>query len=188
MTKHLLLGIVLWGISLVAGFAALTIHQMQPGDPGRPPKRGGPSPRMRLLLFAHPHCPCTRATVEELDRLMTSCRDRLDVVVYILRPVSKLAEWAKTPLYSRASRIDGVTVKFDDDGVSAQRYGALTSGQVLLYSARGLLLFSGGITASRGHEGDNAGRDAITELVLTGKTKLSATPVYGCALTSITKP
>jgi hypothetical protein len=45
-------------------------------------------------------------------------------------------------------------------------------------------MFSGGITASRGHQGDNAGRAAITSLVL-GEAhgpELLRSPVYGCQL------
>ena len=38
-----------------------------------------------------------------------------------------------------------------------QRFGAETSGQTLLYDRDGRLLFSGGTTGSRGHDGDNAG-------------------------------
>ena len=47
-----------------------------------------------------------------------------------------------------------------------------TSGQVVVYDAKGALLFSGGITAARGHMGDNAGRDRITAL-LRGDTAAS---------------
>jgi hypothetical protein len=45
-------------------------------------------------------------------------------------------------------------------------------------------MFAGGITESRGHSGDNAGRSAITAMVL-GETLPKAaghTPVYGCPL------
>ena len=49
----------------------------------------------------------------------------------------------------------------DDDGAEARRFGAETSGQTLLYDARGALAFSGGITGARGHAGDNAGRASL---------------------------
>lgn len=70
----------------------------------------------------------------------------------------------------------------DGDGVEAKRFGAFTSGQALLYDAQGQLRFSGGITDSRGHEGDNAGREAI-EAILAGKTATTTlTDVFGCGL------
>jgi len=73
----------------------------------------------------------------------------------------------------------------DEDGIEARSFGAVTSGQALLYSAQGRLLFSGGITESRGHSGDNAGRSAIESLVMNGSEGLrtpASTPVYGCPL------
>jgi hypothetical protein len=74
----------------------------------------------------------------------------------------------------------------DLEGRESRRFGAATSGQTLLYAADGRLLFNGGITESRGHSGDNAGRSAILSLVL-GLTSAPtgqplSTPVYGCPL------
>jgi hypothetical protein len=45
------------------------------------------------------------------------------------------------------------------------------------------LLFSGGITPARGHEGDSAGSDAIVELVK-GRipSNVIREPVFGCTL------
>jgi len=70
----------------------------------------------------------------------------------------------------------------DDDGVEAARFGAATSGQVILYDRDGRLLFSGGITASRGHAGDNDGRDAIVSLLGGGRGTRHSSPVFGCSL------
>ena len=70
----------------------------------------------------------------------------------------------------------------DLDGVEAQRFGAATSGQAFLYNQAGALLFKGGITASRGHSGDNLGRDAVVDLVTSGVASVSAAPVFGCSL------
>jgi hypothetical protein len=51
-----------------------------------------------------------------------------------------------------------------------------------LYAPTGKLLFSGGITASRGHEGDNVGRSAIVSFILNGHAPVNHTPVFGCSL------
>ena len=61
-------------------------------------------------------------------------------------------------------------------------FGALASGQTMFYDADGTLQFSGGITASRGHSGDNAGRSTITALLFNGKSAVRSTPVFGCYL------
>jgi hypothetical protein len=76
----------------------------------------------------------------------------------------------------------GVRVFVDRDGAEAKRFGVATSGQVLFYDAQRRLRFTGGITAGRGHAGDNAGADAIVSLVDHGTTVEPETPVFGCAL------
>jgi hypothetical protein len=43
-------------------------------------------------------------------------------------------------------------------------------------------MFSGGITGSRGHSGDNAGRSAIVSLVNGESTETAETFVFGCSL------
>jgi hypothetical protein len=70
----------------------------------------------------------------------------------------------------------------DPDGEEARRFGASTSGQTLLYSGKGRLLFNGGITASRGHIGPNDGWDAVVSLLQTGTAKHQTTPVFGCSM------
>jgi hypothetical protein len=127
-----------------------------------------------LLVFAHPHCPCTRATIDELDQLMARCSDRVEARVLFYQP-SELADqqWEKTDIWYAAEKIPGVSVVIDRDGLDAKRFAALTSGHVALYSANKQLLFSGGITGSRGHAGDNAGRSAVESLLLNGMTDRS---------------
>jgi hypothetical protein len=44
------------------------------------------------------------------------------------------------------------------------------------------LLFQGGITASRGHEGENAGENAIVAIVNGRAAPQNKTLVFGCAL------
>ena len=74
-----------------------------------------------------------------------------------------------------------VLVDRDADGVEAARFGAKTSGQALLYAADGRLLFHGGLTPSRGHEGDNEGLRRVTA-ILDGKAARDESPVFGCSL------
>jgi len=66
--------------------------------------------------------------------------------------------------------------------VQEGRVGAETSGYVLLYDRSGQLRFRGGITAGRGHAGDNAGEDAVVALVTGRPASRQQTPVYGCSL------
>src|SRR5687768_17857026 len=54
------------------------------------------------------------------------------------------------------------------------------------YEPNGELQFDGGITVSRGHFGDNAGRDAIESCLTNGTAVLAETPVYGCPIVTNT--
>jgi hypothetical protein len=75
-----------------------------------------------------------------------------------------------------------VAVQADLKGLIGKKFGAETSGYVLLYNPAGQLLFSGGITGSRGHAGDNAGEDAIIALVNGQNPGVTHTSVFGCSL------
>jgi hypothetical protein len=135
-----------------------------------------------LVVFAHPHCPCSRATVEELALIIARCRGKVEAFVFFYIPRSEKANWARTDLWRSAAIIPGVRPMEDPDGNEARRFGAATSGQTLLYDRNGRLLFNGGITASRGHMGANDGWDAIVSLLETGTAKHKTTPVFGCSL------
>jgi hypothetical protein len=183
-----------WVLAVCLGFGALFSHEFAEGMPAEPPLAWPGASRIRparrgatLLMLAHPQCPCTQASIGELEVLMTQLHGRLSSYVLFLRPSKLPPDWRRTALFDKAGSIPGVTVAWDDDGVEAARFGASTSGQVLVYGENGNLLFSGGITGSRGHAGDNNGRSAIGTAVTTGKPATRRTFVFGCALWSIAR-
>lgn len=141
-----------------------------------------------LILFAHPQCPCTRASIEELNQLMARCQGKIATEVLFLQPTNATDEWVRTGRWQTAAAIPGVRVEADLGGVEARRFDAETSGYVVLYNPQGRLLFGGGITSSRGHVGDNAGEAAIVSLVAGRNVALKQTPVYGCSLTNCSFP
>lgn len=120
---------------------------------------------------------------------------RLAAFVVFVQPPGFNESWTKSDLWSSAGSIPGVTRRIDS-GAEAKRFGAATSGDTMVYDPHGRLLFSGGITAARGHYGDNAGESAIVRLLDTpeagGLARVayrnkpvvyaSTTPVYGCPL------
>ncbi len=188
--KGPLLLLLTWGLAVLSCTVALAIHESQWS-----PEASGPSvafwPQARwssgytLLLFLHPKCPCSGATVEELNRLLTHCGGKLNVQAFVFQPRSQPQSWAQTALVQTLKRIPKVTVSFDIDAQLARRMGAIASGQVLLYDPAGHLQFSGGITPSRGHAGDNDGEEAVVAHVLNQDVpaaRVSRTPVFGCAL------
>jgi len=117
---------------------------------------------------------------------MTRCEAKVAATVLFVKPEGFDEGWEHTDLWQEAARIPGVSV-VSDEGGEAARFGAFTSGQALLYDSNGNLLFSGGITSARGHEGDNNGVNAIQSLVASagadaGPRAESTTPVFGCPL------
>jgi len=135
-----------------------------------------------LVLFIHPHCPCSRATLGELEALLTHCQDRVAAQVVFLQPPGFSKEWVETDLWHTATRLPGAIAIRDEAGVETNRFGARVSGEALLYEVSGELLFQGGITAARGHQGDNQGRATIEALLTGRETPTNRTPVFGCSL------
>ncbi len=113
---------------------------------------------------------------------MTKSQGKVNAVVMFTKPSEVSGGWEKTDLWNTAVRIPGVSAAVDDDAGEARRFGSKTSGQVMLYSSAGQLLFHGGITESRGHLGDNDGLQTVLSLLTDGKSEITTTSVFGCAL------
>jgi hypothetical protein len=181
---------LVWLASLATAGRAVWDYQTTAGAPGEPPPRWPegsrvPAPaggRATLLVVAHPQCPCTRATIAELGRLMPRLRDRAAAHVLVYRPAAFAPGWERTEVWSAARRIPGVSVHLDLDGLEAARFGAATSGQVVVYDARGRRRFSGGLTTSRGHVGESVAHQRIEAIVTGGETADGTSRVFGCAL------
>jgi len=180
---------VLWGLAVLAGFGVIHGFESTPGSAGvRRPRwpqssRVCPDPgRANLVLLAHPRCPCTRASLDELARIAERCRDAVAVHVVFYRPGGESARWGATGLLRRAAAIAGCSVLEDPDGREAARFGAATSGQALLYDRAGRLIFAGGITAARGQTGDNQGSDAVIALLSGAAAPRADSPVFGCPI------
>ena len=135
-----------------------------------------------LLMFIHPHCPCSKASVGELARIATVTQDRLSIIVAFIRPKGFDDVWVKSSLWQSASRIPNVQMFVDPEGQEARLFGATLSGQVFLYHSNGTNLFQGGITSSRGHAGDSIGRSTILNAVLEQQTATTQSFAFGCAL------
>ena len=167
----------LWRYAFTAGVAA--------DAPVRWPGEGlvklnplGPT----LVMFAHPHCPCTRASMAELERILAKSPGEVKPWIVFYKPADADDTWEKTDLCRWAEEIPGAQIVFDADGAEAHRFAAATSGEVVVYAADGRLRFSGGITASRGHEGDNAGKSAVLAALNHGDSRYQTAPVFGCSI------
>jgi hypothetical protein len=193
-TWFLLLGVVVWLCAIGVGLRIVLEYENTPGSSAVSDKQwpsGSRIPRLAglptLVTVVHPHCPCSRATISELAVLMVRGQGLVDANVIFVRPRGFPEEWEKTDLWNSAAMIPGVRVWVDEGGIEAKRFGSRTSGQILLYSEQGELEFRGGITATRGHTGESAGRRSILALLTDGPAEQRATSVYGCPLFGTTK-
>lgn len=184
--------LIAWAMCLSVGFGMLMDYSFTPGagtlvthrlpptvrtaldlDPGRP----------AIIVLAHAGCPCTRATLAELERAIAQIDSPIQVRVVCAYPEARGIEWAANrPVWRIASRIEGVHVSGDADGRLARSLGVATSGHVLFYDADGNLRFSGGITSARGHEGANVGRSTLVSRIIENHMPTAVSPVFGCAL------
>lgn len=182
----------IWATTIGAGLLAIHRYESTPGgawtagDEVRPSAAVRPDPgRANLVMLAHPRCPCTRASLEELAQVMNRCRGQVAAHVLFFQPQSGPDGWARSDLWRRAAAIPGVLVYDDPGGAEAARLGAETSGSVILYDRSGRQRFKGGITGARGQVGDNPGRDAVVACVSGGQPASANSPIFGCAIRAI---
>jgi len=181
--------VMLWLACAVGGLFVVWAYENGPGTPATAESEWPvntslerATDRPTLVLLAHPQCTCTRATLGELAEALARAKSLPKTYVVFLKPSSMPDGWEKTDLWKTAAALPGATVVRDDDGREAERFGAATSGQTMLYDARGSLLFSGGITGARAHAGDNAGRASIVALLNRQPGAHASTNVFGCSL------
>jgi hypothetical protein len=147
-----------------------------------------------MLVFAHPFCSCTGATLQELDAVLAPRRFRRKPPLVSILFARTDPAWRPGDLWRRAAKLTiaspGGSLRWDEGGSEARVFGVQTSGLVLLYDARGLLLFQGGITGSRGHVGNNYGAERLANALDSGlppagswsEAAGSWSQVFGCAL------
>ena len=189
-TRVILAFMVISWLSVVGvGLRLLWDYENTPGIAAEPPRQWPTDSRIQLaqdqatlVMLAHPHCPCTRASIGELASIMAHSQGRLSAYVLFLKPEGFSDAWEETDLWQSASYIPGVKVVLDGDGREARLFHAATSGQTVLYDAQGRLLFSGGITSARGHFGDNEGQASIVSFVNAKVPSRRETAVFGCPL------
>ena len=116
----------------------------------------------------------------ELARIVRFTQSELDVVVLVYAPEIMQDGWERTDLWDSFSSIPGVRVIADVDGEQIKQFGARTSGECALFDENGTLVFGGGITSGRGHEGDNIGSQSIIAFSRGHSIPASYSHVFGC--------
>lgn len=183
------LALAVWLISLVVGLKILWNYQTAPGVQQKKTTRIHStsliqlaSQQPTLIMFAHPQCPCSKASIIELQGVAQKLRGQVNIKIYFIQPASKDRGWLESSSWALAKTIPDAQVLADPRGTMAKMFSARVSGETLLYSKEGELLFEGGITPSRGHVGENHGTRSIIEAVQTGLASIKRTQIYGCNL------
>jgi hypothetical protein len=178
---------VVWVSAIAAGMAWMVRFESSPGEPARAPADWPVQAELRrgdgftLVMTAHPRCPCTRASLDELAIVMAESKNRMTAHVIFFVPEDAPPDWWNTDLWRKAAAIPAVAPVVDRGGTLQRVFGAETSGSVSVYDAAGRLQFNGGLTAARGQSGENTGRLSLISLIETGAAA-GMTPVFGCPL------
>ncbi|HEY4058308.1 MAG TPA: hypothetical protein VGM39_16965, partial [Kofleriaceae bacterium] len=164
---------------IAIGIGAMTAHATKSGAQAEVPEEwpvGSNLPHhgVTVMMFVHPECPCTRAS---LASLATAVGDHTNATITIVAsgPMNDIAEHL-------VSSVRGARVVVDRDGKEAARFGAKTSGHVVAYDEDGHLAFAGGITAARGHIGPNMGAASVASIIAGAKPFTASRDVFGCSL------
>ena len=196
------MAVLVWAVTIAGGAGYLAAHGARAGDAGPSPAAldpwreilglggglgrdlGGDS--WTVVMAAHPRCPCTRASADELELALAGATEPRELVILAFRPEAGAANdhpgFADTPTLRRLASLDGARVVADPGGALAARLGALTSGHTLVYDPSGRLRFAGGLTPSRAHVGPNTGSAAVRALLRAEPARAADAPVYGCPL------
>jgi hypothetical protein len=180
---------LLWIAAAIGGSLYMFAYESQAAPPSALaqvwPERTGLARNpdgFSLVMAVHPKCPCTRASVAELNRLMQEWGGRVHAIALVTKPFELPDLWSETDVTARLREIPNVEVVRDLGGSKSDAFGARSSGQTLLYDASGRLVFDGGITAFRGHEGPSVGGEALKQLVAGAPAATLHSKVFGCSL------
>ena len=179
-------GIFAWAALVGVGVRFLHAKATTPGERGQAEAEWPAASALQrstqtptVVMFVHPRCACSRASLTELNLTLQHAHAKAYVV--FLHPDGVEPDWAKSDTWHSAARLPNAERVIDHGGREAALFGAKTSGHVVVYDAGGALRFAGGITGSRAHEGENTGRVAV-ENALLGRRADPAHDVFGCAM------
>ena len=132
----------------------------------------------QLVMFLHPGCACSKASLAELGRLIALAPELSVQLVFMRTPkLEKL--FKENPLISKAKTLPRTEIIFDEQGEEAKVFGAETSGHSFFYNEKSELVFNGGLTMARGHEGESVGKDSILAY-FKGQKSIKDSTVFGC--------
>jgi hypothetical protein len=180
--------VVLWSAAVIAGIQRMWSYESTPGGQSDIPANWPGSSlvsvdheRATLMMFVHPLCVCTRASITELREALDTMDHSPAVWIVLLSPAGMAKGWEQS-VANIKQRIPEARIVTDVEGKAADVFGASTSGHVVMYDRERKLVFSGGITGARGHVGDNDGRRGLIAATHDGHDHDHEHPIFGCGL------
>lgn len=138
--------------------------------------------RSTMVVFLHPKCPCSKASMEEISRLLARYPDAFSLQIVFFHPENEQADWSQTSLWKTAKNLPHTQVFIDQGTRETKLFGAATSGDTYIFEPSGRLRFHGGITPGRGSIGESIGLDSVFRLA-EGKAPAAMTSaVFGCPI------
>lgn len=141
--------------------------------------------RYSLILFLHPRCSCSRATLHELSKVLRKSTNSPRVTIVMYCPNGKPDAWIEGPNDRLARKLDPHEFVIDA-GQLFQQNGIVDSGHVLCFDRSGTIRFSGGVTGSRSHEGSNQASAALRRILNGEGESCIEFPVFGCSIQPVT--
>lgn len=183
---------VVWlcAVAIVSGWLVVrstSAGPRQAGPDSWPATILGPqsSDRLSIVVALHPKCPCSKATITQLSELARALGDTAEFVALLLVPSGMDADWMHSNTRDQLATLPSCRVILDHRGEAARALGMRTSGHVQAFSPDGSLVFSGGVTPSRGDLGPCAPLEVLSALAsrpAEGNGPPAAAPVFGCQL------
>lgn len=184
----------IWVILCTIGLGAVSLHSFDGVVADSPKNSCWPQDsrlvqddRERLVIFIHPQCPCTIATLSELEAILVRKTVPTTCVISATDP-----EWLTSKVMQQIKKLQthysaSIDIFLDTDGSEGERFEAIASGHCMYFDRHGKKVFSGGITASRGHVGDSDARYRLLELIQmepdgVDVEVVNCFPVFGCRL------
>lgn len=185
-----------WTLAVTAGAVALLNHsfdgeQTMHAPSAWPEVLGTFNPEgdaLTIVMAAHPQCSCTRASLAQLERLLARFPQQMHALVCVYQmPGQKAQAVQQSAFWKHLEALPGVEPKLDPEGTITALLGAEVSGSVAAFNRTGTLVFQGGLTASRGHEGPSLAIDHLAQLAsghVPEKGAVASAPVFGCRFES----
>lgn len=113
--------------------------------------------KWKIILFAHPECPCTLASIRELKNLAVKYNFEPLVVFSELKNIENSLKVIGNELNDNKTIVKKlkITSIIDENNEIIKKHNFQTSGFTLLFDNYYNLIYTGGVTPYRGHIGES---------------------------------